>query len=474
MKIQQKCEWLFVFYIQEIKSFRPFLKRLFTTINQVGCKPSYSIWVVLHKLVQDENNRGHFELDVQTFDMDNIPSGLTSVPLTQMNTTATAADAWVTAFQYILNKVTHSRKAIFTWSHGCGFGINVADYEQATSFRTESALRPDEYGRKDGIVNVGANHTLINAFQYEKISNSRFRYLFDNKVQESGNSNKKLAPNELYIIEKKASNNCEKLELLWMSDFAKVLTDLSRVRPFDLMIMINCFMQLFENGYMLREAVDILIGPETSMWAYGYDYEKIFGYIEETPSISSEDLAKKIVHDYIQMHRAMGHNKYLDGTMLFANKLKTYELINCELENTSSELISRITDVKPSIDALRALPYFRTVSEVTGLFLLDLELWIKTLYEKNILQSADLANLDKFLELKKATRIAEHVGADLILADQIGPGKFGDGGCSLFFPPGATITSAGQVGWCEYFSGERTSPFQQSSKWDELLKLLNR
>lgn len=473
MKIQQKCEWLFVFYIQEDQTLSIILNGLFQTICEAGNKPAHSIWVIRQKIVSEDGIKGRFIPEVQTFDADGDPSVLVSVPMELMGTRADDPDAWIAALQYILTTVAHNRKAIFTWSHGCGFGVNVGDYETAKSLRNELIQFPDKIDRKGGIVETVPKNILLNARQFDEISDTHFRFLLNNKDLKPLLTDKKLQKNEFYFVEKGRNFDCGKLELLWMSDFAKALEDLNLNKPFDLMLMINCYMQLFENGYMLRRVVDVLIGPETTMWAYGYDYRKIFGYVEENPGIDTAELAQKIVADYIAMHNGMGHQQYLNETMLFANKLDKYELINTELQQTTEEICVRIDELKPVINNLRDIPYFKTVSRRGGIFLLDLELWVKTLYEKQLLLDSDICRLNAFLKLTKDTRIAEHIGAEIISADNAGPGKFGYGGCSLFFPAGITLTAAGKFGWCEYLSGTRTSPFQQVSSWDEFLKLLN-
>ncbi|MFT3678003.1 MAG: clostripain-related cysteine peptidase [Chitinophagaceae bacterium] len=421
MKIQQKCDWLFVFYIQEEQTLSIILNRLFDTLCQAGNKPAHSIWVIRQKIVTEDGIKGRFIPDVQTFDADGDPSALVSVPMELMGTHADDPDAWIAALRYILTNVIHSRKAIFTWSHGCGFGVNVSDYEIAKSLRHELARFPDKIDRRGGITETVPRHILLNAQQFDQISDPHRRFLLENKNLKPLPTDKKLQRNEFYIVERGENFDCGKLELLWMSDFAKALEDLNLEKPFDLMIMINCYMQLFENGYMLRRSVDTLIGPETTMWAYGYDYGKIFGYVEENPGIDTAALSQKIVADYIAMHTNMGHQQYLTETMLFANKLDKYELINKELQYTTEEICNRIDELKPVINGLRDIPYFKTVSRRGGLFLLDLELWIKTLYEKQLLLNSDTARLDAFLELKKKSRIAEHVGAEIISADNAGP-----------------------------------------------------
>lgn len=66
-------------------------------------------------------------------------------------------------------------------------------------------------------------------------------------------------------------------------------------RQIDLMIMMNCYMQLFDTSFALRDHVKYIVAPQTDMGFKDYNYKGILEAIEENPEIEGKELGEKVV-----------------------------------------------------------------------------------------------------------------------------------------------------------------------------------
>jgi hypothetical protein len=276
---------------------------------------------------------------------------------------------------------------------------------------------------------------------------------------------------EYQMVKSEEVFDCSKAEILWMSDLAVFLQDVLQGEKIDLLVMMNCNMQLFENGFLLREAVKVLIGSETKMWVYGYDYKNILDRLSSQPAISNELLAKEIVEGYVTMHQNLGHQKYLDTNIVIANSLHKYESLKDILQETTAYLLANWEQVKPVILNLRN-NYFFSVSGREVLFLLDIKLWVDTLFQIPEIAMPNKHRYQDFIDDVEKTVLAKHIGAEFTNQDKVGPPFYGASVAGLFFPLSDRFSQPRRYIWCEYFSGQRSSSFRAATLWDEFIRKL--
>lgn len=72
-------------------------------------------------------------------------------------------------------------------------------------------------------------------------------------------------------------------------------------RKIDFMYTMNCFMQMYDSGYALRDVVELYMGAENFQYFPGPDYEKLFSTLSSMPADYPADLraiAKNIIDNY--------------------------------------------------------------------------------------------------------------------------------------------------------------------------------
>jgi len=77
-----------------------------------------------------------------------------------------------------------------------------------------------------------------------------------------------------------------------------VLKKVFQPKKLDVLAMINCNINLFDFGYVLRDTVKYLVAPESNIELSGYNYKKIFFTLNKQPDISEKKLAALFVNSY--------------------------------------------------------------------------------------------------------------------------------------------------------------------------------
>ncbi|MEO6723650.1 MAG: clostripain-related cysteine peptidase [Ferruginibacter sp.] len=461
----EKYDWLLVFFVHEISEYKFYLDKLLDIIKQSGKKSNIDVWVLLDKAQKNvPEDKATFELEVLRLAKTKKGTQLIKTSLQEFNISKSLKRSWITVLEIIFKNIRTKRRILFTWSHGAGFGINVEDEDKDKSSFVDDTAFLNKIKSMDSLTTELSNkYFYATTSEIQKINDENFTEVIYPIPLEEGEYQ--------LVLKDEQRFNCKKLEILWMSDLADCLRASLNEETIDVMIMMNCNMQLFENGFMLKDVVKILIGPESQMWVDGYDYKKLLSSISENPKITNKALSKKVLSDYIKMHKKLRHQYYLDHSTMFVNSLKEYERITSILQKVTQNLLCRMGDVKGSIQSLQQ-NFFFSVSGRDTLFLLDLGLWIETVFSTPGLFEGDLALLDEFRHLISKTVIAKHVGHFFIQSDADGPKRYGYTGSSLFFPFDGKFTIPTRLSWCEYFSEQINSSFQNKTLWDEFIRKL--
>jgi len=432
----------------------PSSDELLGTIKKSDLGQNNEVWVLLDKVDEDiASGKATFQLILYRLSGDVLyPVDPKDVDVQDL----TDRDAWKIAIKYIYSNIKSKRKILYTWSHGAGFGINADEQDPGNAFIS--------------------GHDRIDS-KLTQVSN-RFSYLSSQEVT-SLNSLEvadliipiSLTSGEYQMVEKTDIPDCKKIEVLWMSDLSKELKSALDGEKIDLLMMVNCNMQLLENGYMLRDVVSILIGPESLMWADGYDCENLFRIIKECPSVNNEKLSRLVVDDYITKYRRSNDQQYLDYTTIFANSLARYNDLATILKQVTKSQFPHLQDIKFIIQRLQK-NYFNPVSGNSSFFLIDAGLWIKTVRDTRELRFLETSIYDHFLTLNKESVVASHVGRKLQDSDQANDLQFGYSGRSLFLPESNLYSAPRRFSYCEYLSGQLDSQFQDFTFWGEFIRKL--
>lgn len=70
------------------------------------------------------------------------------------------------------------------------------------------------------------------------------------------------------------------------------------IKKVDVLLCMNCYMQTFESGYILRKVVDMLVAPQVLISFYGYNYRKLFSLLHEEPETSLKEIALNLTSFY--------------------------------------------------------------------------------------------------------------------------------------------------------------------------------
>jgi hypothetical protein len=147
--------------------------------------------------------------------------------------------------RFVRNQSEGGKFILFTWDHGCGFGIFDITERDQLSFT-------------------------------------------DNRVQ----------------------RNAHKTDMLMVGELGKALKKVFIDEPtdgkkrIDLLIMMNCWMHSIETVQELKDTVEILIAPETTIDFLGYNYIDLIDEISDPAYTEKEleELAKKIINDTVEKY----------------------------------------------------------------------------------------------------------------------------------------------------------------------------
>lgn len=451
-------DWLIVFFVHEISEDLPESNEMYEIIERTGSGDKNAIFLIKDAIEPDNTTLTFiYTLSISRLVKKKDGSGYQFVKVPDFHFNNKEKNCWKKAFQYIYGNFFSERKMLITFSHGAAFGID---------------RNSDSIGRALATPGSGASHIypinhrryLLNKEDIRHLTGKGWKPEEKNLFRESQNA-------DIFVVRKNPDDPvCKALEILWISDLADALDKYLFDSCIDVMLMVNCFMQLFDNGYLLSDKVKFMVAPEGEMWASGYDYEKLLIRLRDTPSISNKALVRKIVKDYESKYTDRGQTGYLRQTTLFANELKYYGIALRGFET----FVDRIREeAKRSFGLFRHIREneVRSVSGSTSYQLVDAGVWI-TLVAKKFPEMAHMKEFQEWFQaLHKKIVAASFVGEDFLRADSTSDSKYGYSGISLYFPANSTQLTEQEVAWCAYFDRSVSSKFNKRSNWSKFLNV---
>jgi len=452
-------DWMVVVFLHEIFEDQDASRQMEEAIRKAGCSGNIVVFMVRDDITVDQAT-GLFSFKLTVLQLESAPtmgrSRFKPVHSPDLQINNPDRHCWETAFKYIYSNFYAERNMIISFSHGAAYGINR---------NTGTVLRPK-------------NQMELMALQNASLTLKSNKYYWldkkeTNQVEEKGYHfplNEGLRSNEGSAIEKTAQMDlCKNLEILWMSELADALDRCLPGGYIDVFLMVNCYMQLFDNGYTLSKKVKFLVAPEGGFTAKGYDFGKLMQRLGDSPDMPSEALVTYILKDLKSLYERDGNISELLSMTLFANRLKFYPLALKAFEGFIELLIDNMALVKGELRDIRN----NQIHIVTGddrLPLIDAGIWIKLVAEQCSKKINRLTVYsDFFVSLHKKIVINYLVTDTLRQKDEDFPINFGYTGLSLFYPQSAIKKDEQSVVWCANFDPSIPAPFQKNSKWNLFL-----
>jgi len=334
------------------------------------------------------------------------------------------------------------RKVFITFSHSSGFAINTNEDPNK-----ESGIRINDV-------------TIVNEEGFASFLENRNYRVIANAADINRNVNSKL----------------------WIYDLVKILEDVLEGPDnyIDLMLMVNCNMQILDTLFQLKRKVKVLVASQTQFSYYGFHYVALIStlmkYTQISPEVLSQEVVKQFVEKYVY-ELSDGINKLSCNTLFAHDLTHVHQLM--ELVNNVSDYLFKIIDdpiVKARIHELRN-SQIADVTNYPGHILncefIDFGGFIKVL--SNSLSNKRNRKFHVYHQMyraiMKSMNQASFTGDDYTLRDKYEEKKFNISGVSVYFPTLESVNRS-EKKLFGYLNFVMKSGYSIASKWDDFLKKL--
>jgi hypothetical protein len=456
-------DWMILFFVHEISEDLPESKEMYDIIQRYGGSENNVVFLIKDSISQKEDEQHFsFRLGVWRLEKKKGSEAYELSPVQGLQIDNKDRRCWDQAFKFIFKHFYSRRKMLITFSHGAAFGINRD---------LKHIHRPPGQRLAGQAANPSGNVTEVRGRSYLLDRTDILRLKERGALSDGSQVVSSRDNEEVFVVRKPAEDPlCKALEVLWISDLAASLERRLDDAHIDVLLMVNCYMQLFDNGYLLRNKVSYMIAPEGKMLAIGYDYKKIFETLRSTPEITNKQLVTKIVRDYVQMYMGMeGGPDYLSTNELSANDLQYYSVALKGFEKFVKLLRCHIPELIEDLQEIRN-NQMDTVSGSESYQLVDAGLWIRLVAEM-FPGNRDFQEFARwFRRLHERMVVAKHIGEGLKQHDASQSRKYGYSGISILYPDSRFDFKDSQVAWCAYFDKSMPPEFGQRSRWSSFLR----
>lgn len=244
------------------------------------------------------------------------------------------------------------------------------------------------------------------------------------------------------------------VKILTMEELKNAIGCAFGKRKVDLVIMMNCLMQMVDTGYALRNNAKYLVAPQTDIDFRGYNYSYIFQVLLNTPNIKPRKLAKLAVRSFVSK---VYINQYLGNTIksttaIFAIDLRHFTTLGKHIDQLVHYLLPKLD----SNEALEIVHKVRTSSMINSVTnFADLYTFVDILRDTNVFCDAYIGSL--MLSVKNLLVIEGHIGDKLLIPAT---------GFIIYFPDALPENETPLPGFDEFFETE----FIRRTKWLSLIK----
>jgi len=300
------------------------------------------------------------------------------------------------------NDLLREKFLLFTWDHGLGFGIFDGDPVQTAVAAADvtNAIHGDAA-------------TAIAPSSFRIVTNGRRR---------QRNHAPAAAPPGAPVAD---TNGDAQIDMLTNRELSAALATLGRKT--NLVIMMNCWMQMLETSYELAENVDYLVAAETVHFFAGYDYKTIIDEMATKPAISAEEVAELTVRTTQNTFRLPPFATHLDEIIISTASLGKLKYVKAAMEKIWEEMIGHVDKKFININATRKVcrdlsqGYLTNTQEQPDLmYFIDFKNYILELNKKRIISAEALKQFetafseyiihtyigDRFVKINPRTNVA--------------------------------------------------------------------
>lgn len=237
----------------------------------------------------------------------------------------------------------------------------------------------------------------------------------------------------------------------------------------DVIFMRNCFMQMFDTGYTLREVTRYLVAFESLMWFPAFDYVIWFKAMQkEGRLLTPEETVTGAIRGFTRTRMLA---RMRTDSAIFGNELSFYPQLNDCMNSMIEELIFYVQGNKEKLLSCRVgiIDIVRKDYKGADYQLVDARFWFvkagRLLRENKKYQEA-LAN---FLVLHKAM-----VGKRQFVGKLLSNGRYHESGFSLYFPNAVEKIARDGSFYSLYYAPQSPtrSHFSHHSLWPEFIAYL--
>lgn len=362
--------------------------------------------------------------------------------------------SWVKLLKWIAKYYMAERICLNTISHGAGFGIySGTNVGEEVVFGKVTAIPAQ----------------LINSIE------DRGKYRLDTTIVK-----------DHYIVRTDdKQSSCRSLQMLWISELSNSIKAAYGKRKLDILVFNNCFMQTYENAWMLTENVKFLLAAETQFFSYGFNYLAFLNRVNKNPYIRPDQLIKTFIPDFKKKWKqsGLGNEKRVCLSIIDLVELSklnfTFNRIASELESLDQNNINKIINVRKL--RIRSMTTYPSGLGSKIVMTADLIHVLSTI-SKELKSELKLKELsDKFRNsFLKQVRKAFYQGSILKEHDESGSlDKYGARGISIFIPYDLNGLPRTEAMMCAYFGRTSDSEalpveiplmrFRKKTKWDDFI-----
>jgi hypothetical protein len=380
-------------------------------------------------------------------------------------------------FSMIRKTYPSERLLLFTWDHGSGFGIfnnNPNDVERNRRFQEEIDAA-DPYAVKNyrgfQAEEIDAADILIDYHSGKRSLPLQGRRSFSNEayhLQVITNENLK----EVYSsrdVRKFEPGKKSRLQtsMLTNDELRNVIKSNSEGDKVDLLVMMNCMMQMIETGYALQDAADYLVAPETCIFWAGYDYISIINKLCSQPDIETEAIGKYTLDTIPAYYNATPFRREFNDLVVSLVKPGKSHSLTKKLDVISSEFCAQLPGLFHHLKNVRMHCEDLSQKYVSGLpyYYIDLMNFLTLACSENNnlrsgLEAVRTASKEYVVHLLKGENYNDNNSAG---TDKIN-------GYTIFFPPTAEDGEKDFYYKCFYKEEPNQTSFAGNAAWNVFLE----
>lgn len=358
----------------------------------------------------------------------------------------------VRVFAHIRQRYEYKRIALCTWDHGSGYAIFtrpdkirgrplLEDKVMKTKLKGVVVVHPDHFAPVHRLFRAAP---LIR--QHKSLKGMTELKKFKHLLQ------------DIRWMKPPRSLTMDNLRMAIRRTFGKV----------DIIFMRNCFMQMFDTGFVLKDVTRWLVACEGAMWFRYYDYDILLDALQAMNGrVSMERVAGAAVTGFSKLNNPARVNT---DTALFGNDLYYYPELNKCMNAMILILLRYAKYDKQTV--LHCRKQMTDIGEKDfpggGLELVDARLWFEKAGALIRHDTAYHSQLKRFQDLhEKAIGKRNYRG-------QMAGHKWGASGFSLYFPSLLANIAEYRSFYQLYYAlkAHSRANFTRHSHWDEFISYL--